>query len=489
MSRLIGLIALGLVSLVQAAPPANDPSYPANYVAAGLVRLNDNGAWSWFMDPRVIVNEGKLIAGSVRAVGSNQANVSDPKWGNVEVSVYDIETGKVDTVVLHPHLEQDDHNAPAFLVRRDGRYLAVYSMHARERRMYYRISEPHNPLVWSPAAVAQTPGDDAPYAGNNATYANLFRMPDGRIYNFIRAFRHDPNYMFSDDDGSTWKYGGRWLYGKGGYSPYLKFAYDGKGTLHFVATEDHPRNFDNNLYHGYLRDGMLYHSNGTKAGSLSTSTDATIATWDFTRVFTSDPDNVAWMVDIELDRDARPYVLFSTQKDGRGLPRGQGGMDLRYHYARWNGTAWRTEEIAYAGRRLYPSEDDYSGLGALDPNNPDVLYISTDADPVTGAPLVSAADQRRHYELFRGERTQASGKWTWTPFTRNSNVDNLRPVIPHWNDGRTALVWMRGSYVHNHGEWYSAIVASIVPGRLVTAETAEHAEPTSIFLRVPRALR
>jgi hypothetical protein len=458
--RLFALsLALGLASLA----PATDDAYPANYVAASLVRLNDNGAWSWFMDPRVIVNEGKLIAGSVRAVGSNQANVSDPKWGNVEVSVYDLETGKVDTVVLHPHLEQDDHDAPAFLVRRDGRYLAVYSMHARERRMYYRISEPHNPLVWGPAAVAQTPGDDAVYAGNNATYANLFRMPDGRIYNFIRAFHHDPNFLYSDDDGRTWKYGGRWLYGKGGYSPYLKYAYDGKGTLHFVATEDHPRNFDNNLFHGYLRDNTLYHSNGTTVGALSTSTDATIATWDFTKVFTGDPDHVAWMVDIELDRGDRPYVLFSTQRDGRGLPRGQGGMDLRYHYARWDGKAWHTEEIAYAGRRLYPGEDDYSGLGALDPNNPDVLYISTDADPVTGAPLVSAADQQRHYELFRAERTESSGKWQWTPFTRNSTVDNLRPVIPHWNDRRTAIVWMRGSYVHNHGEWYTALVAAIVP--------------------------
>lgn len=29
----------------------------------------------------------------------------------------------------------------------------------------------------------------------------------------------------------------------------------------------------------------------------------------------------------------------------------------------------------------------------LDPNNPGVPYISTDANPVTGAALVSAADQ------------------------------------------------------------------------------------------------
>ena len=456
--------ALSLAPTAAQIPHAVD-AYPSNYVAATLVQLNDNGAWSWFMDPRVIVNEGKLIVGSVRAVGSNQANLSDPRSGNVEISVYDIERGTTSTVVLHPHLEQDDHDAPAFFVRPDGRYLAVYSKHAKERRMYYRISEPHNPLVWGPASVAATPGDDAAWAGNNATYANLFRIPDGRLYNFIRAFHHDPNYMFSDDDGTTWQYGGRWLYGKGGYSPYLKYADDGKGTIHFVATEDHPRNFDNSLYHGYVRNGAMYRTDGTKVGSLSTTTETNIATWDFTKFYQGGPDNVAWMVDVELDRTDRPYVLFSTQDDGRGLPQGQGGMDLRYHYARLDASgAWHHEEIAHAGRRLYADEDDYSGLGALDPNNPDVVYISTDADPVSGAPLVSAADKKRHYELFRGERG-AAGKWTWTPFTRNSAFDNLRPVIPKWNDRRTAIAWMRGAYVHNQGEWYSAVVAAIVPPR------------------------
>jgi hypothetical protein len=155
-----------------------------------------------------------------------------------------------------------------------------------------------------------------------------------------------------------------------------------------------------------VRDGVMYKTDGTRVNALSTSTEATNATWDFTKVYQGTPDSVAWMVDVELDSTERPYVLFSTQRDGRGLPRGQGGMDLRYHYARLGANGWQHEEIAYAGTRLYASEDDYSGLGALDPNNPDVLYISTDADPVKGTPLVSTADGKRHYELFRGEEVE-----------------------------------------------------------------------------------
>src|SRR3954471_3634735 len=113
MSRILARALLLAVAAASVGVAAKD-DYANNYVATAMIRLNDNGAWSWFMDPRVIVNDGKLIVGSVRAIGSNQANITDPRWGNVEISVYDLATAKVETVVLHPHLEQDDHDGPAF---------------------------------------------------------------------------------------------------------------------------------------------------------------------------------------------------------------------------------------------------------------------------------------------------------------------------------------------------------------------------------------
>jgi len=188
MSRILVFVAAMCVAIETGGgtAPVTDDSYPNNYVAGSLIRLNDNGAWSWFMDPRVIVDNGKVIVGSVRAVGAEAANVSDPRWGNVEIEVYDIETGKVDTTVLHPHFQQDDHNAPAFLVRPDGRYLAIYTKHAVERKVYFRVSEPHNPLAWGPAWILETPGREGTYAGDNDTYSNPFRMPDGRLFNFFR---------------------------------------------------------------------------------------------------------------------------------------------------------------------------------------------------------------------------------------------------------------------------------------------------------------
>ena len=443
---------------------AGTHDFPPNYVAGTVIELNDNGAWSWFMDERAIVDGGKLIVGSVRAIGDYR-NDRDPDWGNVEVSVYDLASGATGRTVLHRHLQQDDHDNPAFLALPDGRYLAMYTQHGVERRIYYAFSEPHNPLKWGTASTFDTPGGPAqPLRGNNVTYSNLFRLASGRILNLFRGVGLEPNYMYSDDTGRTWHYGGRVAHGtSNGYSPYLKYAFDGVGTIHFVMTENHPRNYDNSLYHAFIRDGGIYLSNGTRRAKLSETTETDVNAWDLTKVFQGDPDNVAWMSDLELDAQQRPYVVFSVQKDGRGLPRGQGGFDHRFDYGRWDGSAWRVHEIAYAGTRLYAGEDDYTGLASLDPNDPDLVYISTDADPATGAPLVSHADGRRHHELFRGSTRDSGATWRWEPITANSTVDNLRPIVPRWKDARTALVWMRGTYRNNHGEWTTAVVATILP--------------------------
>jgi hypothetical protein len=455
---LVTVVALA-TSLASAAGSGTDEP---NYVAGTLIELNDNGAWSWFMDERAIVHDGKLLVGSVRAVQDFRGGESDPNWGNVELAVHDIEAGTTGRVVLQEHYEQDDHNGPALLALPDGRVLAVYTKHATDRKVYFRHSSAGNLLDWSPAQVFESPGkDSAPFTGDNVTYSNLFQLPSGKIINFYRGPRYDPNYMVSDDNGESWTYGGRLLRGRDGYGPYLKYASDGNGTVHFVATEDHPRQFDNSLYHGYLREGTIYGSDGSPLGSLTAGDEAPMRVWDLTQVFAGDPDNVAWMTDLELDAAGHPCVVFSVQKDGRDIPPRSGGFDHRFHYARWSGTAWQQHEIAYAGTRLYPWEDDYTGLAAIDPQNVNVVYISTDADPQSGEPLVSSADGKRHRELFCGETADGGATWQWTPITANSSADNLRPVVPKWDDPRTALVWMRGEYMHNRGQWTTAVVAHI----------------------------
>lgn len=457
------ILLAGLVWIAAVGLKAEDAApHPNNFIAGDHVVLNDNGAWSWFMDERAIVADNKLIVGSVRSVGDYRSGQDDRDWGNVEISVLDFETGETKVAVLHQHFEQDDHDNPAFLALPDGRILCAYTKHGAELNVYICHSAPNDPLTWSKPTIFKSPGTSKQFGGDSVTYSNLFRLSSGLIVNCYRSVGHDPNYMTSEDDGATWKYGGRVMKGRDGYSPYLKYVQDGD-TIHFVATEDHPRNFDNSLYHGFARDKQLHGSDGKLIAALSTGMETDLRTWDFTRVFQGDPDNVAWMSDIELDQNSNPVILFSVQKDARGLPPRQGGSDIRYHYARWDGATWHQQEIAHAGTRLYPFEDDYSGLGTIHPFRSTIVFISTDADPVTGKPLISRADQQRHYELFCGRSKDGGKSWAWEPITQNSTVDNLRPIVPKWRDERTALVWMRGTYVHNHGEWTTAVAATILP--------------------------
>ena len=42
--------------------------------------------------------------------------------------------------------------------------------------------------------------------------------------------------------------------------------------------------------------------------------------------------------------------------------------------------------------------------------------------------------------------TNGGATWNWTPITFNSQMDNLRPIVPIWDADHTALVWMRGTY-------------------------------------------
>src|SRR6266436_212873 len=85
------LIPLGLLSSAGAEAHTSDQT---NYIAGQPIELNDNGAWSWFMDKRGIVDHGRLLVGSVRANGTF-ADADRPGWGNVELSILDIQSKQI----------------------------------------------------------------------------------------------------------------------------------------------------------------------------------------------------------------------------------------------------------------------------------------------------------------------------------------------------------------------------------------------------------
>jgi hypothetical protein len=282
----------------------------------------------------------------------------------------------------------------------------------------------------------------------------LHYLPDdnngaGRMYNFNRSFNLDPNIMISNDLGATWSYAGKLLtQGDDRARPYLRYFSDGD-KIHFTTTEEHPRDYDNSIYHGYVEDGKLYNSFGALVDANLFDLSAA-APSDLTPVFSTGTlfggtvMQRAWTIDTAIDSAGLPVTVFSARAQ-------DDAVDHRFFYSKFDGANWNTYEMAAAGSYLYSGEKDYTGLVSIDPDNPNIVYISTDVDPRTGFNL-------EYYEIFRGKTEDGGATWDWMSITFFSTVDNLRPLVPKWNGEETALIWMRGNYFTYH-DWDTEVVA------------------------------
>jgi hypothetical protein len=428
------------LALMASALATGGSALAANHVAAPLITVTDNGAWSWFEDERAIIDQatGKLVVGTI-ANGAGFGGTATS--GDVEVASVDLTTHARTNFVLRDAFQADDHNSPALYVRPDGRYVAMYATHGSDNFSRWRVStNAGDATAWD---AEQTIDNTA-----GATYSNLHYLPNdnggaGRLYNFVRSVGFDPNILVSSDQGSTWSIGGRLLTeGTSSDRPYLRYFSDGV-RIHFMTTNRHPRDFNNSVYHGYVQDGKLYNSAGVEVDA-NLFDAAAVAPSALTTVFAANTvvDGASmqrgWTVDTAIDGTGRPVGVSQARAGGSDL-------DHRYFYSRWDGAQWQVQPMGYAGSYLYAAENDYTGLVAIDPSDVNTVYLSSEVHPATQAQLIGA-DGQRHYELFRGQTQDGGATWAWTPITFNSTVDNLRPHVPKWNEDNLALVWLRGDY-------------------------------------------
>lgn len=447
------IIGLGVVTLISASLAILLPTLLRKKpsVAGELLVLKRNGGWCWFQDERAIVDAGRVLVGTV--AGTNRDGSSQ---GDVEVTSYELSSRRSQSFRLHRRLQFDDHISPALLRMNDGRYLATYTRHAQDALMRWRVSSrPGDATEWEEEKTLDV--------GAAVTYSNLAQLDDQRIYNFYRSKQSNPHFMTSTDAAASFRVEGRllsWTRNSPSFDqnkstrtseakPYARYTVSALPSrapeIHFITTEDHPRAYDNGVYHGFVREGVLYDSFGQVIDNDIFDGEPVELT-RLTRIFNGDRDNVAWVVDLEVDDDGLPFVAFAVQKDGRGRASKQalGGKDHRYHYARFTGTAWISNEIAFAGGGLYEHEVNYTGLVALARQDPNVLFLSADLDPATGLPL-SVGDAGRKFEIFRGDTTDRGRTWTFSQLTRDSKKNNIRPIVPHWNES-ILLLWLRGEY-------------------------------------------
>jgi hypothetical protein len=286
-----------------------------------------------------------------------------------------------------------------------------------------------------------------PWTSSNrsVTYNNVFNMSaEGKMYNFTRTVDTSPNFLVSSNMGQTWTYGGRLTSTPqvGYVAGYYKYWGNGVDRIDFLATEAHPRDNNNSLYHGYIKGGQVYNSGDTAVDTNINDANGREIT-DYTRVFQTGTMlngltlNYLWNFDVVRYEDGTIGALWKARNNGT---QGQSNPDHRLLYSRFNGTSWTATYLVKGGPKLYDSEQDYVGGAALDPDDPHVIYVSTTFDPRDDTTNLG------NHEIWKGVTCDDGATFEWTPITMNSSVDNLRPVVPKWDAQNTALLWFRGTY-------------------------------------------
>lgn len=388
-----------------------------------------DGGWCWYQDPRAIINNGKLVIGGL----SGQS-------GDVKVSVYDLESNTNEgTVVLDKNFQADDHDVPALYARPDGSILSVWAKHGNEKIHHYNISSPTNYLEWGEKQQFNHVYDDR----RGVTYMNLYFMEnEGKLYNFFRdGTTFNPSFITSKDHGKTWGNRTHFIADdvEGRQRPYARYFQKDKNTVGVSFTDGHPRQYGNSLYYAEFKNGAFYNVDGSKIKDLEEPLRTPEAekiykgseTKNKPKGFESVP-NSAWTCALATDSKNNPHIGYTLYLSND---------DHRYKIALWDGKKWIDKEIAYGGTCLYTMESSYTGLFAFDPEDPSMVYISTDVNPSTGEKMNNIHEI---YSAKIGINDDIS-TIKWEAITSNSEYRNIRPIVVA-NEGYKALIWLNGPW-------------------------------------------
>lgn len=416
------------------------PPLPGNGLA-----IAPDGAWTWFNDERAIFHQGSLFAGYVKANGQYGITRYDPVANEVFHMIISTAASQ----------QQDDHNNPSITPLPDGKLLILYSKHNAGSRYYQRTSlvpQPSTNADWGPEITITTPA--------NNTYANTYRLTAeaDAIYNFHRCINFNPTVTRSLDNGATWQAPQQMIeVGANNVRPYPRYCSNGSDRIDLIYTDGHPRDIDNSVYHMFYKAGGFYKTDGTLVDTFANlpldhqGGQRGSVIYPFSNAAWGPgqgPDNWipgarGWTWDVHYGSDGNPTCVFQVQT---GTDATWATSRIYYYYARWTGSAWQRKFIAQGGRGLYAVESDYGGGMCIDPDHPNVIYLSSNAANPFSLADVSNVPLGARYEIYRGTTTDGGLTFSWEPVTTNSLQDNLRPIIPVNHGYDRALLWFNGTY-------------------------------------------
>ena len=446
-----------------------EPAPAADVVSGNLAQFDDNGIWTWYSDERTVVdtNRDKLVVGCVENANGLGGI---PRDGNINVTIWDVPDASGPRYTLRTNLTSfgggDDHNAPGLLVMANGHYLALYTGHNADSNTWYRIYDPFSDS-WS--AETNFNWSTQPGGDNFATtYSNPNNMTaEGRTYDFARSNGGgSPNSLVSTNFGTNFSYGGELTTNSipGYVQGYFKYWGNGVDRIDFICTEAHPRDYDTSMYHGYISNAMSFNSFGVLKDTNILDKLTIPHPQDFTPIFMAGTvlppgqtnyrcwnDDICRYPDGTIECIIAARINDNTQGNDANI-----SPDHAFFFCRFDGTNWTPTYLCQAGYKLYSSEADYVGLGCLNPNDPNTIYLSTKFDPRAVQPGVKDTNQpyTTVHEIWKGVTTNHGASFAWSPITQNSVRENFRPIMPLWDNQRFGPALVPGNlYLRPNRGW------------------------------------
>ena len=409
-------------------------------------QLTEEGAWCWFADPRAVhyaSEDGRINASYIGYIDVH---------GNVKAMQMDYNTGLRTEVLVRSYFQPDDHNNPTFLVLPDERVLIIYSRHTDEPAFYYRVSK-------YPGDISVLGEEKCIVTNHNTTYPSPFLMSDDPEHFYLcwRGLGWHPTIarltLPDKDDNVQIAWGPYQMVQSTGARPYAKYYSNGKDKLYMTYTTGHPDNeWPNWLYFNVINLNPQLEADGKvnvnptlediKGNHLAVIADGKFRvnksteykqTYPYTLVDTPSASR-AWVWQIACDKEGHPIIAMVRIDRSKN--------QHQYYYAKWTGGAWRLTDLADGGGRFHPSNTEYcySGGEALDPANPQVIYLSIPTKGRSG---------KNVHEIWRYTVADNGQVVMKDQITHNSAKNNVRPfVLPGSESSPMRLLWMHGDYAY-----------------------------------------
>ncbi len=390
--------------------------------------LTDDGAWTWYNDPRALYSNGSVYTGWVTGAGY------------IQIGKYDLATHVTSTALLYDGLffQQDDHDNPAFIQTSATTFTTFYSPHggAGVRTQDITVNPDGTSFTLSAPLRINRSGDVTGSSG--WSYANPFKLSSlNKTYLFSRGPNFNPVLRVHDDAqpyGSATSWGiATTFISNPGQRPYVKYDSNNVDRVGFAFTDGHPRNVNNNIYYSYLKDNAYWRVDGTKikdtsAGPLVLSDMGGTGTVFDKAANPALTGGNSWIWDVATDPTGHPVVTYSTFPSN---------TQHQYHWARWDGNNW-IDRILVKDAGPYigdASEANYSAGIVLDHADPNIVYLS----------YLNAGT----WNLMQFKTINNGETWSTDLITNGlgATQENIRPYVPLNRPlDQEMVLYLRGQY-------------------------------------------